>query len=198
MLWIILTLRRLFVVTEQNDKNQKYPPLTNEQIQSSINFLIGDWKKFVERYDPSLQEGVDYFIHQRNLFEVIDRTDRRKYYYSIFHNIEQVCEYKQIAIECYWINTLKPFTVVKENSPLRNCPNEMFCLLRIVGVLEQIYKDKKPGQPFIYPTDKAIQEIVYNFKYCDLSREAMIFFVETFARGYGIGHESLLQSGDEK
>lgn len=172
------------------NKDGTYKELNKNDIEDRVNELLRNWNQFLISQDEALVQEKDYFIHTRNLYEVIKRLDKRKTYYYVFHGIEEICEYKEIAILCYWINTLKPFMVVDENSKIYSCPNEMFSLYLILATLATIFDEKNPDAEFVLPDDKIIQDYVYNFKYCDLSREATIFFVETLARSYGIGMET--------
>ena len=175
--------------TQFLDKDGFYK-IRDALIEKNIGIIFELWKNFLSAQNESLEFQKDYFIHKRNLFEAIERVDKRKVYYYVFHRIENICEYKEIAILCYWINTLKPFMVINENSRIYNSPNELFSLYIIISVIAGIYKERNPKKEFKTPDDKTIKDYVYNFKYCDLSREAMIFFVETLAKSYGIGMET--------
>lgn len=172
------------------NKSGNYNELTDKQLEIRINDLLEIWNDFLIDQEENLKPNVDYFIHKRNLYEVIKRLDKRKTYYYVFHNIKETCEYKDVAIVCYWINTLKPFMVVNDKSNLYNCPNEMFSVYIILSTLAVIFKQKFPNKTFSVPDDSTLQDYVYNFKYCDMSREATIFFVETLAKSYGIGMET--------
>lgn len=170
-----------------------YKPQTKEEYKGASSRIISFWKRFLEAQGESkLKLHEDYYIHKRNLYEVIKRLDKRKTYYYVFHKIGRICEYKEIGILCYWLNTLKPFMVVNQESKLYNAPNEMFSLYLILCTLAEIHKKKRPKENFIPPDDYTLQDYIYNFKYCDMSREATIFFVETLAKSYGIGMETNL------
>lgn len=174
-----------------------YKDLTSDEIEEKVNRLLEYWNDFLVSQNEAIENGKGYYIHTRNLYEVVKRLDKRKTYYYVFHGIKQICEYKEIAITCYWINTLKPFMVIDESSKIYSCPNEMFSLFIILATLANIYSEKYPEKEFVLPDDKTIQDYVYNFKYCDLSREATIFFVETLAKSYNIGMETNIRK-DEK
>lgn len=165
------------------EKNKNY-------LKSIFENILDSWNAFLEAQGENLVFRNDYYIHSRNLYEVIKRLDKRKTYYYVFHSISNICEYKSVAILCYWINTLKPFMVVNETSKIYNCPNEMFSLYLIVSTIARIYMVRFPDREFKFPDSKTVQDYVYNFKYCDLSREATIFFVETLAKSYGVGMET--------
>lgn len=174
---------------------KKYQELTPQEIQDRYDKIIELWREFLSLNDPTLILNQDYFIHKKNLFEIIRRCDERNVYYYVFHELEDICEYKDIALYCFWINTLKPFMVINENAKIYNCANEMFSLFLILSVIEGAWKDKNgEKENFHYPSNARIKDIVYDFKYCSISREAMIAFVETLADTYGVGIEYILNN----
>lgn len=160
-----------------------------DEMNSRVDALEQLWRDFLETEG---EKNLTYYVHKPNLFEVIKRQDQRMYYLKIFHGLEYPCEYKYIAIECFWINTLKPFMVIDEKSKLYDCPNEKFSLFLILSIISAIYSLYKNENEFKYPSKERIRDILYDFKYCSMSREAMISFVETFADTYGVGIEFIL------
>ena len=159
----------------------------------AYDLLIDYWEKFLKVYDSSLTD-VDYFVNKQNLKEVVIRIDVRSAYYYVYHNNADICEHKWVGLCAYWINTLKPFTVFKENSDLYNCPNEMFSLFLITSIVRALFDEIKKTSPqkikvekFPYLSHAEVIDIIYDFKFCDLSREAMLLFVEMFARSCGVG-----------
>lgn len=169
---------------------KKYHELDDKSYIKRYNQVIDLWRRFLAQNAPSLIEGKDYYVHKRNMYEIIKRCDQRNVYYYVFHELKDINEYKDIALYCFWINTLKPFMVVNEESSIYNCANEMFSLFLILsvikGVYDNVYADDVTKQ-FRYPSKERIKDIVYDFKYYSISREAMISFVETFADTYGVG-----------
>ena len=174
------------------NKYKQYEELSPAELEEKYNDIIKRWEIFLTHNDNSLKLGIDYFVHQKNLIEVIRRCDKRVLYFYIFHGLEEECEYKEIAILSFWINTLKPFMVINDKSSIYNCANEMFSLHMILSVIRGAYLRKFPNEKFKYPSQKRIQDILYDFKYCSLSREAMIAFVETLADNYGVGIDFIL------
>lgn len=166
----------------------KYHPLPIDIMNQRTECIISFWNLFLEQENET---NTPYHIHKQNLFEVITRQDERMFYYKIFHDLEYPCEYKYIAIECFWINTLKPFMITTENSKLYSCPNEMFSLYLIVSTIRAVFEKIYPNKKFPKLSKERIKDILYDFKYCSLSREAMIAFVETFADTYGVGIDYL-------
>lgn len=177
---------------------KKYQELEDQELQTRYDEIISLWRSFISQNDPTLKLNEDYFIHKKNLFEIIRRCDERNVYYYVFHELEDICEYKDIALYCFWINTLKPFMVINEKANIYNCANEMFSLFLILSVIEGAWKEKYgKDSKFQYPSDARIKDIVYDFKYCSISREAMIAFVETLADTYTVGIEYILSNNEK-
>ena len=87
--------------------------------------------------------------------------------------------------------------IINENAKIYNCANEMFSLFLILSVIEGAWKEKYgEDSKFRYPSDARIKDIVYDFKYCSISREAMIAFVETLADTYKVGIEYILSNAE--
>ena len=162
----------IYVVPPQNEMNRRF------QVMEDL------WKEFLSSEG---EDNLNYYIHKENMFEVIKRQDQRMLYFKIFHGLDFPCEYKYVAIECFWLNTLKPFIVTNESSGVSTCPNEMFSLYLIISTIRTIFELYKPNEKFVYPSTDRIHDILYDFKYCSMSREALISFVETFADTYGVG-----------
>ncbi len=171
--------------------SEVYTPLAPEKFNKRYQSLLELWVEFLKMNG---EENLEYYVHEFNLYEVITRHDKRKHYYKVFHELTEPCEYKYIAIECFWINTLKPFMVVDSNSSIYNCPNEMFSLFLIMATIRGVFENLKPGKNFEYISDERMRDILYDFKYCNLNREAMISFVETLADNYGVGIEYVLNN----
>ena len=173
-------------------EDERYVDLSVEELRNEFDDILNLWMEFISKNDPSLKYNYDYFIQERSMFEVIKRTDKRKVYYHVFHKIKypEINEIKEVGIIAYWINTLKPFYVVKKNSPIYNSPNERLSLSLILGTISCLYR-KKYGEDQIMPslTEEAEINFIYYFKYCDVSRESMIQFVEMLASIFGVGIE---------
>lgn len=167
-----------------------YVPLSKEKYENRARSLISLWEQFLVSHQI---ENTNYHLHEYNLYEVITRHDKRKHYFEVFHELSSPCEYKYIAVECFWINTLKPFIITDAESPIYNCPNEMFSLYLILATIRGVFETLNPGEEFKYPSKARMKDILYDFKFCTLSREAMISFVETLADNYGVGISYVLE-----
>lgn len=175
-----------------------YKELSQSELNDKCNVLLSQWGDFLQENDPNLERGRDYFVNMPNLFEVVRRVDKRKFYYKVYHKTERICEYKEVAINAFWINTLKPFMVVNEDSPLYSNANEMFSLFMILAIIQYNYNQAFPERVFQMPSGDRIRDIIYDFKYCSISREGMISFVETFADTYQVGIERIFANKKKK
>lgn len=174
--------------------SESYIPLSEEKFNKRFQSLLDLWNEFLK---TNGEDDLTYYVHEFNMYEVITRHDKRKHYFKVFHELTEPCEYKYIAIECFWINTLKPFIVVDSKSSIYNCPNEMFSLFLILATIRGVFEVLKPGKKFVIPSEARMKDILYDFKYCNLNREAMISFVETLADTYGVGIEYVLNNKEK-
>lgn len=129
---------------EKLSNYKEYEDLTIEEFNDEYDNILKCWNKFIFENAPYLQEGKDYFIHQRNLFEVIRRLDKRRVYYKVFHGLTKINEFKYVALQCYWINTLKPFMVVNCDSSIYNSPNELFSVYLIIAMVRSVFQSVYP------------------------------------------------------
>ena len=126
---------------ENANEDKNYKQLTTEERQFQINKILAVWNDFISINDPDL--GVnDVFINKRSLAEVVERVSKRKYYFEIFHQLYHVSEYKEVALYVFWITKLKPFTIVKEESPLCASVNELFSVHMILSIFEKVRNGK--------------------------------------------------------
>lgn len=180
-----IELHKLLDIIDENNNVPlpKYKDLSIEETKNGLNRIINLWNAFVNSNDSNLDKSnID--INERNLSEVIERVNKRKYHYDIYHNMNELSEIREIALLCYWIAKLKPFTVLDNSSPLRNSANEFFCVYLIMAIIE--YLTEKAGKEFEMPSDSLIKDTVYVLKYRDLSKEAIILYVSSIAQNYGI------------
>lgn len=173
-------------MSNNNSSNPKtkYTMLTPEERQLQINKLVDVWKDFVSINDPSLCED-DFFVNERILIEVVERVSKRKYYFEVFHGLPSVSEYKETALYVFWITKLKPFTVIKRDSPLCVSANELYALHMVISMFEKIRDDKKT-ENFSYPSESMLSDFVYGLKYQDITKEALIMHIESLAASCGL------------
>ncbi len=161
-----------------------YKILSPKERQIQVDKILTVWNDFVKINDPQLTVK-DVFINKRNLVEVVERVSKRKYYFEVFHNLPHVSEFKEAALYVFWLVKLKPFTVVKESSKLCASVNEMFAVHVILSIFENVKKSRDVTD-FIYPSEAMISDFVYGLKYQDLTKEALVIYVEALASSCGL------------
>lgn len=163
-------------------EHKLYRELTPEENKQQRDLLCLSWERFVQLNDAELTEH-DIFINEYSLIEVVERVSKRKYYYKVFHGIEHLSEFKEVALLCFWICKLKPFVVLNPESKLCASPNELFSIYLVTCLLASC-KDKATN--FHYPDNVTVKNIIYALKYQDLTKEALIHYMECLALACGV------------
>jgi len=128
----------------------------------------------------------DVIVNELDLLHIIRKVDQRKQYFSFFHGIN-ISELKEVSLYCFWIIKFKPFSISDKNHVLYDSINENFAFFFIIRAIRLILrKEKKSEEPLNFLTQKYIKEFVYTLKYRDVSKESLIFTVETIATLCGI------------
>ena len=188
---VIVSLNKVVQLSQKDNPISfpQYADLSVDEAKTQVNKMIGLWNSFVRMNDPTLgNDQVD--VNKRNLFEIVERVNKRKYHYYIYHNMSELSEVRETALLCFWIIKLKPFTVLNENSKLRDSANEYFSVYLILSILQ--FLTLRLGKEFEIPSDSFIKDTVYILKYREMSKEAMILFVSSIAQNYGITIDSWL------
>lgn len=162
--------------------NKLYKELNPEERRTQMELLLKVWDDFLQKNDSSLKKA-DIFINEYNLIECVERVSKRKFYFKVFHGIEHLAEFKEVALLCFWICKLKPFVVTKAESPLCASTNELFSIHLIYCMLEAC---KEHADNFHYPDNITVKNLIYALKYQDLSKEALIQYMECLAESCGI------------
>ena len=160
----------------------KYSPLEVSDINAEINELETVWINFIKNYERTPYK--EFLLNKDDLFEVVERVDKRKDYYYYFHEIDDgnMSEYKEVALKSYWIIKLRPFHMINSSSDLHEYVNERFALYLIFSILHKELQNA--GRKLRLPSEKYIQDFLYSMKYHDITKEAMIDIVESFAENF--------------
>lgn len=162
--------------------NKLYKELEPDERNEQIELLFRAWDDFLKKNDPTLsQENI--FINEYNVIECVERVSKRKFYFKVFHGVEHLAEFKEVALLCFWICKLKPFVVTKVESPLCASTNELFCVHLVYCMLDAC---REHAENFHYPDNITVKNLVYALKYQDLSKEALIQYMETLAQSCGV------------
>ena len=82
-----------------------YIDLTPKERQEKYSQFFSEWEIFLTQEGVHAEIGKDYYIHKKNLFEIIRRCDKRRVYMAMFHDLKDVCEYKHLNISTSIVNS---------------------------------------------------------------------------------------------
>lgn len=139
-------------------------------------------REFIEKLE---MDDYEVEVNYSLLCSIIVRVDERKDYYKYFHSTEdtvmRISRGKEIALLAYWIVKYKPFrikNITYEEDFYCNyrCSfNEVFAAMLIVSFVAE--ETTFQGDFF---TPAKINTMIYDLFNRDISKEAMIMYVESF------------------
>jgi len=162
---------------------------------SEVDGLCVHWVQsliylFRDYIDKAGLEDQAVKVNKKLLWKTVGKIEKREAYYQIFHSTVQrddqglhldhvieLDELKTAAIAAYWIMKYQPFWYsaqapdAKEVSYLNQAFAVHFILSALSGVAEQAGTD-------FSVTKKQREDLQYAFNDWDLSREALMMFVE--------------------
>ncbi len=140
-----------------------------------INSMLNDLCKYDSNVSISSVK-----VNLESIKDVISRVDKRKYYFKVFHKDMKLSEYKETALYCFWILKLRPFWI-NGNGFQAEKINEKFCLHMVLCLLKKYNNlfNAKDGIDIKYAN-----ELIYSFRFRDLSKEALILMLEPYYYDY--------------
>lgn len=173
------------VVYDEVTKESRYLSLHENILMCKSNKLLTQFFKYAEANGLTPN---DVIIQRALLPRVSLRVDKRKSYFLVFHDRTRINEVKEAALTSYWILKMKPFMVKTDNVEMahkHSFINEGFAAFYLFSSLTQCAKEK--GHKATQMSDHLMHELMYAFKYWDLSKEAIILIAETLGEAfYGI------------
>jgi len=141
--------------------------------------ILERWSCFLKRYERT--PYTECMIDECTLAEVVRKVDRRKAYYSYFHDIGEgrVSEYKEAALQCYWIAKLKPFQMPFPESDLHDFANEAFGIHIIFSEIVRVFHNR--AQKYILPPADYLQALRYSLRYRHITEDALVDIVDGLA-----------------
>lgn len=150
--------------------------LLNKYVEFEEFLVVSKKKIEIEEYDIEINHVL--------LFNIFVRIDERKDYFMYFHSEADTMHMslgKEIALEAYWISRYKPLRIknleqeIEFTKKYKVSINDVIAAMLIIGFL--IDKDYGLDKYF---TPKKIDTLVYDIFNRDISKEAMIMYVESF------------------
>ncbi len=175
----------------------KYHRMSGSEIVRVVNDLLKLYSDLCARLDQRYNRTIkaEYNYDVSVLQEVVIRTDKRRVHAQIFHDIEESAEFRVLALYCYWIIKLHPFSmVVTSRKDEREIPfspshiNEYFAVYLYVSAfnsmvrcLKEQHKDKTEYVKTLEKlrlSDNYLRELSYTFRFRDLNKASLIMIFE--------------------
>lgn len=171
-----------------SDETFNYEQLSNNDLQiiwDKHRTIIGSFLSNNKYNQNSI------VINENTMISVIVKVDQRRKYFEYFHKLK-MSEYKEAALNAYWIIKLQPLSVVtqkiiKEQTKEYDSINEKLAIYYIIKAFRGALKENKRYSTVLDTLPKQyIDELIYTFTYRDISKEALIMLVESMAVFMGL------------
>lgn len=138
--------------------------------------ILSEFEKIWNNFGYIIKND-DYIINVKTLIRIIERVDKKKAHYKIFHNNMKISEYKEASIYCYWLAKLKPISIKSESNIIEEEINEMFSLYYLISAIKKIKGITNQNLCF---NKGYIQSLKYSLRYRNLTEEAIIAIFDSF------------------
>ena len=102
------------------DQYTPYVPLDSGEWPVKLGELANIFTRYLDTVGI---DKNDVGVNKDNIFEIIERVEKRRVYFKIFHKID-MSERNEASLYCFWILKLAPFTNLKNpNHPIQRLPN---------------------------------------------------------------------------
>ena len=142
---------------------------TAEQMALKMNTLLGN-------LSPVLGVApTEINLSPSALLQVIERIEKRRVYFHVFHNGCEMGELNEGALFCFWIVKLHPFSHPKIDSNVLNAKIAICLFINAIYYYSDKLKiDRKTPKHFI-------EDLYYSLVYRDITKEALMILAESFA-----------------
>jgi len=134
----------------------------------------------------------------KTLKDIVIRVHKRQAYIYCFHDRMKPNEYKISALYTFWILKLRPYWVAiidgddEDYLDIATRINEFIALYIVLSIVKEFNAHFiKNGRGLL---DDYIDELLYSFRYRDISKEAMYLMFDPFYYMYNL-NESVDQEG---
>ena len=116
-------------------------------------------------------------VSKECILKIIELVERRRVYFHVFHRID-MSEWNEIALYCFWIVKLQPFSEVLPPN-MAGKPAYKVNALIAVRMLQNVVNKirKKEGKE---KAGLSIENLIHAFCYRDISKESFMALFEAF------------------
>jgi len=157
------------------NRPNEFPKFTSIDAVSLNNLAesyISEFREIIKMiYGKSVEIEVD--CDKEVIKDIITRIEKRRVYFHIYHNGTKMGEINEVSLICFWIIKLMPFKH-------KNIPNSNLNIKIAYNFIAEIvlYVTNEKG---INKNIGLLQQrnLLYAFKYRDLSKEAIMAIAES-------------------
>lgn len=172
-----------------DEANFRYRPLSPEHIYDAVSEFEMNFKNY-KKVMSSWLEGYsnDFRLNFPMLYRIMERIDQRKDYYLYFHSnhkhIMRMSQAKEVALFCYWFLKYKPlsFDLAYDDAMFfadnGYTLNELYVAYVLITFIVGL--DEKNEKFF---NAASVATLTYSMTNREISKEAMILYVESFLTG---------------
>ncbi len=166
---------------EMSEEIKGYQARSLEKVKEDFAKYVNSIKDFLSQNQCDMEQDGIYW-DENVIFSISSKVDQRRDYFKYFHQLD-MSEYKETALIAFWVIKLQPLQMRHgEDHKALSSINEKLALYFILSILRGILQRK--GEPTTVLDSLPlpyVKELVYSFRYRDLSKEALILLVESLA-----------------
>ena len=158
------------------------------QFSSFTEFSSAEMNGFLSRFYAYYKGSLDLMginegsikFSKETLAEIINRVEKRRIYFFVFYNKTEMSELNEIALFCFWIAKLKPFSC--ETDHMINDKIAIFFFIHRLNKNVHDFNnnpDNKGNKLRLNLTSRILKIIAYDFRYRDISKEALMTIGES-------------------
>ena len=140
------------------------------QMSEKMTRLLGNLSSFLGIDAKEITALKEVFI------DVIERVEKRRVYFHIFHDGCKMGELNEGALLCFWIVKLHPFYHPKINA------NSLNAKIALCLFINAIYYHSIKTNTVHQMSGHFISDLYYSLVYRDISKEALMIIAESFTR----------------
>jgi len=150
----------------------KFLPVDSSVIDKMINDIIPKMLQDIASV-LGIDDGSEIIVDYNTMSEIISRVEKRRVYFYIYYEGVEMGELNEASLICFWILKLMPFKHEKVSSSTLNSRIAYTFFLKILFYVANV-KGKE-----VNVRDAVLDQLLYAFKYRDLSKEAIMALAES-------------------
>jgi hypothetical protein len=155
-------------MTESN--NPEDFPVFKHLDQTMVGRTLRKIENFLGNLSTLLKmKTASIAISMRVMTQIIERVEKRRVYFYIFHERCKMGELNEVALICFWILKLHPFFCNGIESNELNAKIALCLLTNIAYYCQCKTSRRRTAIP-----QQLIEEIYYAFRFRDMSKEAIM------------------------